>query len=70
MSEQRKQFDPIADESLNAELDAHPQESICRLQYVIAFLIEKNERIRQELAARRSEEETYFLRSDQSSGNG
>jgi hypothetical protein len=70
MSEHRKPFDSIAEESLNAELDTGPQESICRLQYMIAFLIEKNERIRQELAARRSEEEAYFFRSDQSSGNG
>jgi hypothetical protein len=56
MFEQETQSDGFAAQTLNAEIDTHAQESILRLQYMIAFLIEKNEQIRQELAAKRSSE--------------
>lgn len=51
-------FEPFNGDTFNSEIDARPQESICRLQYMIAFLLEKNEQIRQELATKRSEEWT------------
>jgi hypothetical protein len=40
-------------DTLNGEIDLCPHERLCRLQYMIAFLLEKNEQIRQELAAKR-----------------
>jgi hypothetical protein len=46
-------LDPIANDTLNGEIDLCPHERLCRLQYMIAFLLEKNEQIRQELAAKR-----------------
>ena len=55
MSEHRPQFDPAAAAPFNAGFDMEREESICCLQYMIAFLLEKNEQIRQELAARNSD---------------
>lgn len=56
MFDHRPQFDLPPGHDLSAESDAHRQESICCLQYMVAFLLEKNEQIRQELAARKSDE--------------
>ncbi|MGB6692082.1 MAG: hypothetical protein WBE76_29920 [Terracidiphilus sp.] len=40
----------------NAENSARQQESLTRLQYMIAFLIEKNEQMRQQLSAKSRED--------------
>jgi len=37
---------------LEVENGTHQQESLMRLQYMIAFLIEKNEQMRRELSAK------------------
>jgi hypothetical protein len=50
--------DLLGNDSLNAEHSLRQQESLTRLQYMIAFLIEKNEQMRQQLTAR-SREERY-----------
>ena len=50
--------DLLGNDSLNAEHGLRQQESLTRLQYMIAFLIEKNEQMRQQLTAR-SREERY-----------
>jgi hypothetical protein len=52
MFDHRTQFDLPPGNALSAESDADQQESICCLQYMVAFLLEKNEQIRGELAAR------------------
>jgi len=40
----------------NSENDTHPHEGPCRLQYMIAYLLEKNEELRMQLKARDSED--------------
>ncbi len=55
MLNHRTQFDLPARNTSSAESDAEPQETICCLQYMVAFLLEKNEQIRRELAARNSD---------------
>jgi hypothetical protein len=70
MSEHGNHFDPNAGTTSNTDILTHPQERLCCLQYMIAFLIEKNEQFRQQLDARRSEEEAYAFPSDQSAENG
>lgn len=56
MFDHRPPFDLPPGNALSDESDADRQESICCLQYMVAFLLEKNEQIRQELAARKSDE--------------
>jgi hypothetical protein len=48
--------DLLQDDSLNAENSQRQQESLTRLQYLIAFLTEKNEQMRQQLIAASHEE--------------
>ena len=55
MFDHRTQFDLPARNILSAEYGAEPQETICCLQYMVAFLPDKNEQIRRELAARNSD---------------
>jgi hypothetical protein len=50
--------DLLGNDSLNAEHSLRQQESLTRLQYMIAFLIEKNEQMRQEILARSHEEQS------------
>lgn len=44
--------DLLRNDSLNTENSLRQQESLARLQYIIAFLIEKNEQLRQQLSAK------------------
>jgi hypothetical protein len=48
--------DSLENDPLNAENSLRQQESLTRLQYMIAFLIEKNEKMRQQLSAKSHEE--------------
>jgi hypothetical protein len=57
MSGQGVPPEQIVSETSNGEIEYCPQDRLCRLQYMIAFLLEKNEQIRQELAAMRSSEQ-------------
>ena len=43
------------DTVLNVENDAQPLEGVCRLQFMIALLLEKNEQLRMQLFAQDSE---------------
>jgi hypothetical protein len=47
--------DLLQHDPLDAENILRQQKSLTRLQYMIAFLIEKNERMRQEISARSHE---------------
>lgn len=47
--------DSNGNEQLLAENSARQQESLTRLQYIIAVLIEKNEQMRQQLASSQQE---------------
>ncbi len=49
-------FERGNDDMFSAECDAHPQERISRLQYMIAFLMEENEQLRMQAAAKVAEE--------------
>ncbi|MEI9968249.1 MAG: hypothetical protein WDM87_06340 [Terracidiphilus sp.] len=64
MFDHRAQFDSGAGNALDAATNSEPQESLCCLQYLVAFLLEKNEQIRQELAARKSDERAQVLPFD------
>jgi hypothetical protein len=44
------------DTVLNVENDAQPLEGVCRLQFMIALLLEKNEQLRMQLFAQDSED--------------
>jgi hypothetical protein len=48
----------LGNDSTNAEQSLRQQESLTRLQYIIAFLIEKNEQMRQQISARSHEEQS------------
>jgi hypothetical protein len=48
---------PPLDQS-NSENSLRQQETMTRLQYTVAFLIEKNERLRQELTNKSSDKAT------------
>ena len=48
--------DLLRNDSINAENNLRQQESLTRLQYIIAFLMEKNEQLRQQLSAKSHEE--------------
>ena len=54
MPDQRATLHPIANHTLISEIDHCPYERLCRLQYMIAFLLEKNEQIRRELSIKKS----------------
>jgi hypothetical protein len=57
MSDQGTPLYPITNDTSNGEIESRPQERLCRLQYMIALLLEKNEQIRPELAAQKSGEQ-------------
>jgi hypothetical protein len=48
--------DLLENDSPNFENSLRQQESLTRLQYMIAFLIEKNEQMRQQLSAESHDE--------------
>jgi len=54
----------LANDSMDGEHSLHQQESLTRLQYIIAFLIEKNEQMRQQISARSHEERSWLPRAN------
>jgi hypothetical protein len=56
-------FDPRHEDLLDGRSIARQQERLSNLQYIVALLLEKNEQMRQQLAAKNAEDRAWDPRA-------